>query len=790
MTGVRRFKATPAALAGLLLILVAPSLAAQRVALVIGNANYAHAPRLANPLNDAADIGAALARLGFAVTRIENANQAALHQGLKAFMRAASVSEVAVVFYAGHGIEVDRRNFLVPVDARLENDQDVEFETVPLELVVRSVARASGLRLVILDACRENPFAVSMQRAGATRTIGRGLARVEPAGETLVAYASKEGTVALDGEGRNSPYSAALLNHLEQPGLEVGLLFRKVRDAVLAATGGRQEPFVYGSSSSRGVYLAARLEPSRFSESEAKPVDDDSARLTAEEMAAERLAAERELLFWESVRDSEDAADIQAYLDRYRGGAYEVLARNRLKRLVESSTAAADSTTPPQEAPAPGPESVEAGLGLERSDRRLIQLGLKAADFDPGPADGLFGRRTRRAIGRWQVSRGEEATGYLEAESAKLLLASGEKRTAQAQERLGAERQRRRQEKASADDAAYAQAKSLGTMESYSAYLSAYPSGRHVEEARRLYAQVQAQKRKEGPLHDAMETLSKVLSIAERIEDGYDRSQAFADTAQAQRQRQVAEARRQREAAQEKARREARQKWEKLGLVMVRVDGGSFTMGCQSGRDSDCDDDEKPAHRVQVRSFEIGKYEVTQALWEAVTGENPSYFRGCAECPVERVSWDDVQRFLAELNAQTGKRYRLPTEAEWEYAARGGRQNRGYLYAGGNDAESAGWYVRNSGDKTHPVDQKRANELGLHDMSGNVREWVQDCWNDSYRGAPNDGRAWERGDCRRVARGGSWFNSPRRLRSANRSWDSSGDRYGDLGFRVTWTLTP
>ena len=198
---------------------VRPACAAQRAALVIGNGAYAHAPALANPLNDAADVGAALGRLGFSVTRLENTGYAALRRGLLEFQRAASASEVAVVFYAGHGIEVDRHNFLVPVDARLASDQDVEFEAVPLELVSRAVERASGLRLVILDACRENPFAVNMQRAGATRSIGRGLARVEPSGETLIAYAAKEGTVAADGAGKNSPYTGALLSHLEEPGL-------------------------------------------------------------------------------------------------------------------------------------------------------------------------------------------------------------------------------------------------------------------------------------------------------------------------------------------------------------------------------------------------------------------------------------------------------------------------------------------------------------------------------------------------------------------------------------------
>ena len=317
-----------------------PAPAAQRVALVIGNASYAHAPGLANPLNDAADIGGALGRLGFAVTRLENAGYAALRcgGGCWSSQRAASASEIAVVFYAGHGIEVDQRNFLVPVDARLASDQDVEFEAVPLELVSRAVERASGLRLVILDACRENPFAVQMQRAGATRSIGRGLARVEPSGETLIAYAAKEGTVASDGAGRNSPYSEALLGHLEEPGLEVGLMFRKVRDAVVGLTGGRQEPFVYGSLSSRGVYLAAAPAPSAAPAHPTPVVVPGAAQVTAEQLAAERV-------YWESVKESTDPTELRGYLVRYPGGTFEALASSRLRRL-ESVSAEPESAAP------------------------------------------------------------------------------------------------------------------------------------------------------------------------------------------------------------------------------------------------------------------------------------------------------------------------------------------------------------------------------------------------------------------------------------------------------------
>ena len=192
------------------------------------------------------------------MTRLEDADYTALRRGLQEFQQAAATAEIALVFHAGHGIEVDQRNFLVPTDTRFASDRDMEFEAVPLDLVIRSVERAARLGLVILDACRDNPFAAQMQSSGATRSIGRGLGRVEPSGEMLVAYAAKGGTVASDRTGRNSPYSAALLRYLKEPGLEVGFLFRKVRYAVKDATGNQQEPFTYGSLSSQGVY---RSEP-------------------------------------------------------------------------------------------------------------------------------------------------------------------------------------------------------------------------------------------------------------------------------------------------------------------------------------------------------------------------------------------------------------------------------------------------------------------------------------------------------------------------------------------------
>jgi len=152
---------------------------------------------------------------------------------------------------------------------------------------------------------------------------------------------------------------------------------------------------------------------------------------------------------------------------------------------------------------------------------------------------------------------------------------------------------------------------------------------------------------------------------------------------------------------------------------MVFVEGGTFMMGATSEQESDAFDWEKPAHRVTLSDFYIGKYEVTQAQWKAVMGSNPSYFKG-DNLPVERVSWGDCQEFIRKLNERTGLTFRLPTEAEWDYAARGGNRSRGYKYSGSDDPDEVAWYWDNSGIKTHPVGQKRANELGLYDMSGNV----------------------------------------------------------------------
>lgn len=218
---------------------------------------------------------------------------------------------------------------------------------------------------------------------------------------------------------------------------------------------------------------------------------------------------------------------------------------------------------------------------------------------------------------------------------------------------------------------------------------------------------------------------------------------------------------------------------------MVVIPAGSFVMG------SDKNPDEQPPHTVAIRSLLMGKVEVTQKQWTDIMGRNPSHFLACGLiCPVENVSWDDAQQFVAKLNQKTGQRYRLPSEAEWEYAARAGTTAERSF---GNDESKLGnyaWYVGNSGRQTHEVAQKLPNAFGLFDMHGNVWEWTDDCWHESYAGAPINGSGWNTAcnGANRVLRGGSWLSDRAISRSAFRFRDKSDSLYFTEGFRLARDL--
>ena len=441
-----------------------------------------------------------------------------------------------------------------------------------------------------------------------------------------------------------------------------------------------------------------------------------------------------------------------------------------------------------------GAETEENALGLTHAQRVLVQRGLSALGFEVGTADGLFGRRTREVIARHQREKGLAETGYLTREQFEALEAVGEEvqrraevvrveRERQEAEAKRQEAERRAAEDRRADDGAFSRAKSEGTVESYSSYLDAYPTGRHVREARRL--------------RDEAAERGRMRVVGERFRD-------------------------------------CDGTW---CPELVVVPAGSFRMGSPSS-EAGRGDDEGPVHRVRIAEpFAVGMYEVMVGQWRAFVSEtghstgdscttwedgtwedgkrwkersgrswrNPGFSQS-DDHPVVCVGWRDAQSYVGWLSRKTGEKYRLLSESEWEYAARGGTSTARYWgegeagqcrHANGMDSSAGSDWGTSCSDghaRTSPVGSYTKNGYGLHDVLGNVWEWTMDCQNESYAGAPPDGSTWESGYCGdRMLRGGSWFGSPRKLRSAVRlgfAASSQYNRYSLFGFRVARTLTP
>ncbi|WP_420967321.1 caspase family protein [Bradyrhizobium sp. B120] len=300
-----------------------PASAADRVALVIGNGAYQKVPALPNPSRDADDIARAPERLDFKVTEVNNATAADMRKSLVEFGRAAEGSMMAVVFYAGHGMEAGGENWLIPTDAELRSDTDVESEAVSLRSVNLQVSKARQLGLIILDACRNNPFEAKMKRSLTTRAVARGLAPTEPTDSVLIAYAARDGTTASDGDGRNSPFTTALLRHIETPGLEISFLFRRVRDEVMKATKREQQPFVYGSLSKEEIYLKAPAASANTS-----PIASVS---TPPALSQPMAAPKEDEQFWLAIKTSTVAGLYEEFLSEYPRSSHVDEARERIK---------------------------------------------------------------------------------------------------------------------------------------------------------------------------------------------------------------------------------------------------------------------------------------------------------------------------------------------------------------------------------------------------------------------------------------------------------------------------
>ena len=696
----------------------------RRVALVIGNSAYQTAP-LRNPANDARDMAAALRDLGFEVIEHIDADQRVMKRAIWSFGERLRQADVGLFYYAGHGVQIGGENYMIPVGARIEMEPDVEVEGVRVTRVMAEMDKANnGLNIVILDACRNNPFARSF------RSAERGLARMNAPVGTIVAFATKPGDVAADGAGDNGVYTAELLQAMRTPGLKVEDVFKRTRAGVRRETDGRQIPWEETSLEGDFYFL-----PAGTGESPATPATsgDDPASGTDE------------TVYWESVRGSDDPAELRAYLERYPGGAFTELAGLRIEAL-ESEAAAAESREQTAvltgaAGPVPKIEALDASFAVLRTSN------LRAG---PSTATAVVGKLysgqdvlvTGKVIGTnwYRVAPAPGGTAFIHGD----LVAP-----------VDAE-----------ELATWTLARESGARTDYELYLAIYPAGKFASNAREripLTAPVDA-----APIASGEPSQAEIQVAVAPLPPGYQRGVSFNDCPGCP--------------------------------EMVPVAAGGLRMGSPPGEPGRANN-EGPFHEVAIgKAFAIGKYEVTAGQWIQCIEEG-----GCEHKPkdvgkggddraVAGVSWFDANQFIAWLSEKSGRPYRLPSEAEWEYAARAGSST-SYWWGGDvgrNNANCGLCGSRWDRRKVAPVGSFRSNAFGIHDLAGNVWEWVDDCWHDSYAGAPADGRAWLSGDhcSERVMRGGSWRDDPRHLRSAARSRYNVGSRFDFLGLRVVRPLEP
>jgi uncharacterized caspase-like protein len=374
----------------------APAIAQKRVALVIGISKYQQVPRLANPTRDAEAMVLLLKKAGFDVVDSQrDLGISELRRTIREFSEASRDADISVIFYAGHGIEVDGMNYLVPADAKLLSDFDVEDETVSLDRILRALDSAKRLKLVILDACRDNPFVKKMKRNIASRSIGRGLAQIEPTmPNTLIAFAAKAGAVANDGDAQNSPFVVALLKHIAEPGLDLRLAFGRVRDDVLKSTGNRQEPFVYGSLGGETVALVPQM---------TKPPNPEAEARVDYELAAQVGAKEA----WDS------------FLIKYPTGFLADLARGQRAKLAAAQQSRAKADDAQREA---AQKAAEFSKQLEeQSARQTAEAKQKLSD------------QAKRELEEVQQQIAEQAKKQLDDAKRQLVLAQQQAEAARLQ---------------------------------------------------------------------------------------------------------------------------------------------------------------------------------------------------------------------------------------------------------------------------------------------------------------------------------------------------------------------
>ena len=383
--------------------------ASKRVALVIGNSAYENAPALANPHNDATDIATALNDLGFKVVVGTDLDNRGMRDTVREFGKELRGADVAMLFYAGHALQVNGKNYLAPVDTRLEFENDLDFETIPLQFIQRQMEREAKTQLLFIDACRDNPLATALKEASRSTNTGNGLAEEKLASSgILIAFATDPDNVALDGTGRNSPFTKALLDNIKRPGIEISTLMTDVRIQVRKETDNRQTPWINSALLGR-FYFNPGAKQQTDENKQVAALDTNSDASLEEGPSRGVDNARIQSLAWDAVKDSESIAELETFISLYGDGFYGKLAKIRLERL-KAQNQPKQETKPDEEHQVANVETEEDPVEETREveapkvemDPRELALGLQKElarlNCNPGRPDGIWGRRSQGAL--------------------------------------------------------------------------------------------------------------------------------------------------------------------------------------------------------------------------------------------------------------------------------------------------------------------------------------------------------------------------------------------------------
>ena len=674
-------------------------LASTRTALVIGNGGYQSAP-LRNPVNDANDIARLLEKLDFDVIKVIDANRREMLEAVNTFSSKLKRSDIGLFYFAGHGMQINGTNYLLPVEINVVDESDVEFEAVRADRVVAKMRNAeTNLNVVILDACRNNPFKRSF------RTAARGLARMDAPKGTIIAYATSPGSVAADGEGRNGVYTEKLLQYMATPGLDIQDVFNEAGMKVMEATEDVQIPWT--SITPIPKYYLAGMVPlsSGMGPSSAKPASG-SLKVISTPSGADVSIGGKRVGTTPLIIDELSAGDIS--LGVTKSGFVSEERETRIKsgrRVVvtfslqkEKSTGWLTVHTTPENAVV---------RFINYNEPYHPDMKLEAGRYQlEVAAEGYQSRQ------KWvEITNGDDLIVEIALQQMQHTQRNGWLTVKTIPQN--------------------AQVRILNIRDKYRPDMKLLEGSYHLEVSAPGYAMqkkwVEIENGDDLTIEIRLKQLSPKPAVAVREqpmpakkaepEDQEPPASPVSGPYGAVYQEPI------------------------TGMEFVYVPKGCFEMGDVFNEGNS---NEKPVHRVCVDSFYIGKFEVTQAEYQQITGLNPSRFKGNLRLPVERVSWDNVLRFIDKFNRKSTHRYRLPSEAEWEYAAReGGRKIRFGFGKDTIDDKDANFDARESSllayldggiffDKTVPVGSFEPNALGLYDMSGNVWELCLDMYSSSY----------------------------------------------------------